>query len=390
MFNRRMLTIALLGFSSGLPLALTGSTLQAWYTVSGASIVAIGMLSLVGQPYALKFLWAPFLDRFIPPALGRRRGWIAIAQLTLVVALVIMALNNPNSHPTFLMVLALVVAFLSATQDIAIDAYRTDLLMPREWGLGAALNSGGYRIAMLVSGGMAMVLADHIGWQLTYFLMAGLVGLNVVVTYFAPPLVGETVRCPMNLRQAVIEPFREFLSRDAAWGLLLFMVLYKLADAFVLVLGTAFLLRGIGFSLTDVGAIYKVVGLCAVLLGSFAGGVWMVRLSLYRALFMFGVLQGLSVIPFIALAIVGKSYNLMVLAIFVEKFCNGLLGVAFIAFLMSLCDKRYTATQFALFSSLAVSGRAEQTITKLFDKDCEDHKVITFANDSECDKWDDG
>ena len=290
-FNHRLRTVMLLGFASGLPLLLVGSTLQAWYTVSGVSLVTIGLLSLVGQPYALKFLWSPLLDRFVPPFLGRRRGWIFISQVGLIVFLILMAFNDPSRHPVGLATLALIVAFLSATQDIVIDAYRTEVLTVKEFGLGAALNTVGYRVAMLVAGGGAMVFADQLGWRLTYFVMAGLLGVQLIVTYFSPP-VQKQVEPPPNLYEAIVKPFQEFLSRDAAWGLLLFIILYRFADAFALSLSSAFLLRGVGFSLTDVGAIYKVIGFAATLLGSFIGGIWMIKLTRYSALFAFGVLQG--------------------------------------------------------------------------------------------------
>lgn len=364
--NRRLFAVLVLGFSSGLPLALTGGTLQAWYTVSGVSIVGIGMLSLIGQPYVYKFLWAPVLDRYnlalrsdgqLFWGLDRRRSWMVLTQLALAVLLCVMALLNPVNNPLLLAGVAFLVAFFSASQDVALDAYRTDVLPAEERGLGAAMNTGGYRIAMLVSGGLAMVFADYLGWRLVYLIMAGLMGLNAWLTVFAPSLGADAELAPKSLRDAVVVPFREFLSRPRAWGILAFIVLYKLTDVLALSLNTTFLLRALHFTLTDVGSIYKVVGIGATLLGCFVGGLLMKRLSLFAALLWFGFLQGVSALAFMVLAIVGKHYGLMIGAIFLESFFSGMGSVAFVAFLMSLCDARFTATQFALFSSLASAGR---------------------------------
>lgn len=354
--NPRIICILFLGFSSGLPLALTGATLQAWYTVAGVNIVTIGILSLVGQPYVFKFLWAPFMDRFRLPWLGRRRGWMISMQGLLVIGIAIMAFMHPSSSPLGLAIVALFVAFASASQDISLDAYRTDLLKPNERGLGASMNTAGYRVAMLVSGGLALVLASEIGWRSTYLIMAGLMALEMFVTYLSPN-IEQLAKAPLSLREAVIDPFKEFLNRKSAIMILVFIVVYKLGDAFALSLSTTFLIRGVHFSLIDVGAIYKVVGLLATLLGVFVGGVLMLRMGLYRALMLFGILQAVSNFMFMVLAIVGKNYALMVATIGIESLCGGLATVAFVAFLMALCDHRFTATQFALLSALSAVGR---------------------------------
>lgn len=355
-FNRRIIAITLLSFSSGLPLALTYSTLQAWYTVAGVSLVGIGALSLVGQPYIYKFLWAPLMDRFTPSRLGRRRGWIFCMQFAMVVGLVVMAFLNPSRTPWLLASTALGVAFFSASQDIAFDAYRTDLLKPSERGLGAAVNTIGYRMAMLVSGALALVLAAEIGWRVTYLIMAGLLVIEMFITLWSPELT-KPVGAPTSLSRAIVEPIKEFMTRKNAILILIFIVIYKLTDAFALSLNTPFLIRGLGFSLVDVGTISKTVGLAASLLGSFIGGILFSRLGMYRSLMIFGVLQMSSNLAFALLAMVGKSFIVMGFAVFVEYFCGGLSTVAFVAFLMSLCNRRYTATQFALFSALSALGR---------------------------------
>ncbi len=348
--NPRLLATILLAFSSGLPLTLTGSTLQAWFTVSGIAITTIGALSLIGQPYVYKFLWAPLLDRYYPRFLGHRRGWIFIFQGCLAFSLTAMAFCNPRVNPALLGGLALLTAFFSASQDVAIDAYRTDLLKPEERGLGATITVFGYRIALLVSGGLALVLADEIGWRNTYLLMAGLMVIEMIILCRLPE-PAKPAHPPKTLLSSVVEPFKQFWSQEYGWLLLLFILVYKLSDVIALSLSTVFLIRGLGFSLTAVGLLYKSVGLAASLIGSLAGGIAVSMIGLYRCLFFFGILQGVSNLLFAILAIMGKSYGLMVGAIFVESFCGSLSSVAMVAFLMSLCDPRYTATQYALLTA---------------------------------------
>jgi PAT family beta-lactamase induction signal transducer AmpG len=356
MVQRQLQVTLYLGFFSGLPIALCGSTLQAWFTVAGINIVAIGMLTLVGQPYVYKFLWAPLLDRYLLPWGGRRRGWILLTQVALALVIAGMAFLNPAHQSGALALLALLIALFSATQDIAIDAYRTDLLNPSERGVGAAMVTIGYRIAMWVSGGVALILAAKLGWHFTYLLMAALMLLGIGVTLWSPEPI-YNARPPKTLQASIIEPFREFWSRNGKLALLLFIIFYKLTDAFALTLSTTFFIRGIGFSLVEVGMAYKTIGIFAGLLGSLIGGILMIRLGVYRSLWYFGILQGASNLMFVWLAMVGKSLSLLVSVVFVESFCSGLGTVALVAFLMSLCDHRYTATQFALFSAISAIGR---------------------------------
>lgn len=354
--NSRIVVVLLLSFSSGLPLALVGSTLQAWYTVSGVSLLTIGALTLVGQPYVYKFFWAPVMDRYTIFKMGRRRGWILLTQFLLVIGLVTMALLRPDVHPWVLAWIAFIVAIFSASQDIAIDAYRADILNPKERGPGAAFTTFGGRLSLLVSGALALIMASHIGWKATYFIMAGLIALNMIITVWAPQ-PKEDVSPPRTMAKAVVEPMREFMSRDSAVLILIFIIIYKICDALALSLNTAFLIRGIGFSLDVVGSVYKIVALISTLLGSLIAGVLMPRLGLYRSLMYFGLLQALSNLAYMGLAMVGKSFSFMVAAVFAEYFCGGLSSVAFVAFLIGLCDHRYTATQYALFSALSAVGR---------------------------------
>jgi PAT family beta-lactamase induction signal transducer AmpG len=355
--SRKIFLLLLLGFSSGLPLALTGATLQAWLTVSGVDLTTIGMFALVGQPYTYKFLWAPLMDRFTIPLLGRRRGWLVVTQLGLLAAIAWMGTLAPERSPWLLASLALVVAFLSASQDIVFDAYRTDVLGAEERGAGAAVSVLGYRIAMLVSGGLALILADEwLGWTGTYWLMAALMLVGVVAAWVAeepsaPP------RAPHSLEQAVREPLAEFFGRDGAWILLAVIVLYKLGDAFAGSLSTAFLIRGPGFSLTEVGLVNKWLGVFATIAGALAGGALMARLKLYRSLVLFGVLQAVTNLGYMLLALAGKSYVLMVAAVAAENLCGGMGTAAFVALLMAMCERRHSATQYALLSALAALGR---------------------------------
>ncbi|MCC6345955.1 MAG: MFS transporter [Nitrospirales bacterium] len=357
--SRRISTILLLGFSSGLPLALTGGTLQAWMAVAGVDLRTIGIFALAGLPYTLKFLWSPLMDRFVPPGLarlGRRRGWIALTQIGLMAGIAAMGLNSPATAPWLMGSLAVLVAFSSASQDIVIDAYRTDVLREKERGVGAAVFVMGYRSAMLVSGAVALVLSDRIGWQNTYLLMAVLMTIGVLSSLAGPePEAG--VSPPGSLREAVGGPLRDFFSRRAAGVLLLLIVLYKLGDAYAGTMTTAFLIRGVGFTATDVGTINKGLGLASLIIGAMFGGTLMVRLGLYRSLLLFGLLQAVSNLSFMVLAWTGKSYPVMIFAVAFENLCGGMGTAAFVSLLMSLCNRRYSATQYALLSSLSALGR---------------------------------
>jgi PAT family beta-lactamase induction signal transducer AmpG len=355
LMNRRILVMLPLGFASGLPLALTSGTLQAWLTVEGVDLKTIGIFTMVGLPYTLKFLWAPVMDRIVPPWLGRRRGWMVLAQLCVAVGLGLMALTNPKLHPGWLAAYALLVAFLAASLDIVFDAYRTDTLQPHERGLGAAVWVNGYRIALLASGAGALVLADYIGWQMTYLVLAAIMvaGIGIVLISPNPTFVADA---PKSLKEAVGAPLAEFFARPTALGFLAVIVLYKLGDAFASALQTAFLIGGLGFSATDVGAV-KGLGIFATLLGAFVGGLLMTRSGLVWSLLIFGVLQAVSNLGFVMLALVGKNVSVLTAAVVIENVTGGMGTAAFVALVMSLCDPRYTATQFALLSSLEALGR---------------------------------
>lgn len=356
LINQRMLAILLMGFASGLPIVLIGTTLQAWFTVSGISIVTIGALSLVGQPYVYKFLWAPVMDRFSLFGLGRRRGWIVLMQILLVVSIVVLAMMDPKISPWPMALVALTIAFFSASQDIVIDAYRADISFPDERGIAAALVTIGYRAAMLVSGALALILAAKLSWRSMYFIMAGLLLLEIAVTLWSPK-PAKHLAPPHNIKVALIAPWRHILKRQYAVPLLIFVVIYHLCDAYVLTLNTAFLLRAMHFSLEQVGAISKVAGLSGSLIGGLVGGLLLPYVGLYRSLLLFGFLQMLSNLLYYAMAVACKSVAFMAFSMFTEYFCGGLVTVASVALLMSLCDQRYSAAQYALLSALAALGR---------------------------------
>ncbi len=347
----------MLGFASGLPLALTSGTLQAWATVEGVPLQEIGFLTLVGTAYTIKFLWAPFVDRFAPPVLGRRRGWMLVTQLLLAVAIMAMGTLSPSSTLMALAVLAVLVAFLSATQDIAFDAYCTDVLRKDERGAGAAIRVMGYRLAMIASGGLALIMADQwIGWGNTYMVMGGLMLLCALATLWAPE-PEHIARPPRTLREAVNEPLREFFMRRGAMEVLLLIVLYKLGDAFAGALSTTFLIRGAGFTPTEVGTVNKVLGLAATIIGALAGGSLMARWGLYRSLMAFGLLQAVSNLAYWLIAVSPKNLWLMATGVGIENLCGGLGTASFVGLLMALCHQRFSATQFALLSALSAVGR---------------------------------
>jgi len=356
LLNPRVATVLFLGFSSGLPLALSGGTLQAWLTIEDVDIKTIGLFSLVGLPYTLKFLWSPLMDRFVVPIFGRRRGWIALSQLILIGLILGMSITSPQNGLWFLALLAFCLTFVSASQDVAIDAYRTEVLRERERGIGAAVSVTGYRIAMLVSGALALILSEYLGWRVTYMLMALIMSIGVVSVWLGPE-PEDPGTPPTSMKDAVEGPFREFFSRPGVWSLLALIVLYKLGDAFAGSLSTTFLIRGVNFSVGEVGAINKGMGLASTIIGALFGGILMARLRLFRSLLIFGILQAVSNLSFMVLALVGKSYPLMIFTIAFENLAGGMGTAAFVAFLMVLCNHNYTATQFALISALASLGR---------------------------------
>ncbi|MDA8163135.1 MAG: MFS transporter [Desulfobacteraceae bacterium] len=355
-YSRSLVIMLPLGFSSGLPLALTGTTLQAWLSTAGINIKTIGIFSLVGIPYAIKFIWSPLMDRFRMPWLDRRRGWIITAQALLVLGLAFMATLSPAQNQLEIGTMAMLVAFLSASQDIAIDAYRTELLRAEERGLGVAMTVTGYRISMLVSGALALILADHAGWMKTYLMMAACMAACMAATVISPRPEDQDI-LPRDIKEAVTGPLGEFFSRQNAMAFILLIVFYKLGDAIAGSLTTAFLIRGPGFSPSEVGAVNKAFGLISTMAGAFLGGWIMKRAGLFRSLLYFGCLQAVSNLGFTALALAGKSHILLIASVAFENMASGMGTAAFVALIMTLCNKEYTATQYALLSAISSVGR---------------------------------
>jgi PAT family beta-lactamase induction signal transducer AmpG len=354
--SRRMAVTLLLGFSAGVPLALTGSTLQAWLTQEKVDLTTIGIFALVGMPYSLKFLWSALMDRYIPPFFGRRRGWILITQVLLILGIAVMGLTDPSKSPARMAMIAFLVAFFSASQDIVVDAFRTESLKPEEYGLGAGAYTMGYRLAMIVSGAFALILADRMPWTRVYFWMALFMGVGAITTIFFAHEPERPDHVPASLRDAVLLPLVDFFKRQGSLEVILFIVLYKMDVVVALAFTTTFLLQT-GFSKTDIGVVNKGVGLVATLVGTFAGGILMPRLGIKRSLWVFGILQGVGNLTFVALAQKGHDYPLMVAAITTENLLSGMGTAAYQAFLMMLCNPNFTATQYALLTSLMALTR---------------------------------
>lgn len=356
--QRKMAAILLLGFSSGLPLFLTSQTLQAWMTVEGVDLATIGMFSLVALPYSLKFLWAPVMDRFIPPFLGRRRGWLVITQVALLLAIGAMALHDPSRSLQLLALNAILIAFFSASQDIVFNAYQIDALTEREMGAGAAIGVLGYRVALILTGSIALILADRIPWPTVYLLMAALMLVGLAAAFWAPePVLSEAP--PQSLRESVVDPLVEFFQRTGLiWGvlILLFVILYQLPDRFGQNMATPFLLE-IGFSQTEVGAIRGGIGIVATIVGVLAGGAVIAAIGINRSVWIFAALQILSNLVYYWIAMVGPDRGVLVIAIVLENLAGGMVTAVFVAYMMSLSSRRFSATQFALLTSMMTAAR---------------------------------
>lgn len=358
--NLRLVSVFFFGFSSGLPFSLVGTTLVAWYASLHIDVITIGLLALVGQPYVYKVLWAPLIDRYTFFGLGRRRDWLLLTQSGLILSLSVMAFMKPQTHPLGVALWALWIALLSASQDIVIDAYRADILTPKERGLGSALTVAGYRLATLISGALALFLAQIWGWKATYLLMGGLMILGLITTLFIAPTPPLAAHSKSNLKEALIEPFASFINKQQAWYLLAFIFLYKFAESFTSTSGgitMAFLIDGLNFDLATVGLINKGLGIVATLLGSFIAGVLLYRIPLFLALFYFGLLQAATNLLFFALSVVGKNIYLLSIAVFADNLSAGLALTALIALMMGWCEARFSATQFALLSAISALPR---------------------------------
>jgi len=349
-FSRRMLVAFVMGFACGLPLLLTISVLQAWMKDEGVDLTVIGLMALVGLPYTLKFLWAPFLDRFSLPFLGRRRGWMLVAQIALVVSIVSLGQSDPVQNPWLLAFAAFLVTFFSASQDIVVDAYRREDLADEELGLGSSLYVNGYRVGMLLASGGGLIMADHMDFSMVYLILAGCMLPGLITTLLTPePEVPAGT--PKTMRQAVVDPLVEYFSRQGALWILAFVLLYKIGDTMASAMTTPFYLD-IGFSKSEIGAVVKLFGFWATIAGGLAGGIMMIRLGINRSLWVFGFLQSVSTAGFALLANVGYSIPLLSSVIAFENLSSGMGTAAYVAFMASITNKKFTATQYALLTSL--------------------------------------
>ncbi len=359
LFNRRMLICVFTGFSSGLPLYLLINLLPAWLRTSGVDLKTIGFFALIQLPYTWKFLWSPLLDRYAMPLLGRRRGWMLVTQLTLLVSIPLFGMLHPKVDILAIVVLSTVVAFFSASQDIVLDAFRREILPDSELGLGTSIHVNAYRVSSLVPGALALILADRMPWSSVYLITAlfMLPGIALTLAVDEPALVKGR---PRTLREAVVEPFHEFITRNgwrAALLVLAFIFLYKLGDSMATALATPFYLD-MGFTMTDIGVIAKNAGLWASVIGGLLGGLWMVKIGINRGLWLFGVVQLVSILGFAWLAYVHQPDRLLLaFVIAFEALGVGLGTAAFTAYIARTTDPRYTATQYALFTSLAAVPR---------------------------------
>jgi PAT family beta-lactamase induction signal transducer AmpG len=357
LFNKHMLICIFTGFSSGLPLYILISLLPAWLRSEGIDLKVIGLFALIQLPFTWKFLWAPLFDRYTPP-LGRRRGWLFISQMALLSSIPGLGLLHPELDLWTIAYLAGVIAFFSASQDIVLDAYRRELLLDNELGIGNAIHVNAYKIAGLIPGSLSLILADHLPWNSVFFITAlfMLPGIIMTLVVGEPQLKNGT---PKTLRAAVVEPFQEFINRNgikSAGLILAFIFFYKLGDSMATALATPFYLD-MGFTKTEIGLVAKNAGLWPSVIGGLLGGIWMIKLGINRALWLFGIVQMIAILGFAWLSTVGNSLPWLAVVISIEALGVGLGTAAFVAFIAHTTHPLYTATQFALFTSLAAVPR---------------------------------
>ena len=362
-FQRRILVILLLGFAAGLPFQLMFSTLTAWLSEAGVSKTTIGLFVLTGIAFSFKFLWAPLVDRLPLPVitrlLGQRRSWLALAQVVCIVSLVQIGFSDPATDLMTTALWVVVLAFASATQDIGIDAYRIETLEENEQGAGAAVYQLGYRLAMILSGGGALIIADILSWQVAYTVMAVCMGLGLLTTLVSPePKQVERAKSDHTgvqryvdwIKDSVVAPFAEFMSRPGWWLILLFVVFYKYADGIWAAMANPFYLE-LGFTKIQIGAVSKTYGVVMTIIGGFLGGMIVLRFGILKSVLFGAITMALTNLLYAALALIDPTISALVVVISIENLANGIGGTAFIAYLSSLCNLAYTATQYALLSS---------------------------------------
>ncbi len=356
-FNRRMLICIFTGLASGLPLYILIQLIPAWLRTEGVGLKEIGFFTLVQLPYAWKFIWAPMLDRYSFP-MGRRRGWMLLTQLLLLGSVSLLGLWSPVDNLSIIAILCVLIAIFSATQDVALDAYRRELLPDEELGLGNSVHVQAYRIAGLLPGALSLILADRIPWSWVFVITGAYMLIGVVMTFCIREAISEPLK-PKTLREAVVEPFKEFIGRSGWSGALLilgFMFLYKLGDSMATALSTPFYID-LGFSLSQIGVVAKNAALWPSIVGGLMGGILMLKIGINRALWLFGIVQLVTILGFALLAFMGNNLPMLVVVIAMEYLGVGLGAAAFIAFIARATNPAYAATQFALFTALAAVPR---------------------------------
>jgi PAT family beta-lactamase induction signal transducer AmpG len=358
LFSRRMLTCIFIGFSSGMPLYVLIQLVPAWLRSNGVDLATIGLFAVVSLPYTWKFLWSPLMDRFALPFLGRRRGWALITQIGLFFAIGSMGQFDPSESLKMIVVLVFIVSLFSASQDIVLDAYRRELLADDELGTGTSFFVNAYRLASLVPGSLALILADNVPWSVSFWVTAAFMGVGIVTTLVIRE-VSDDQLAPHTLREAVIGPFKEFISRDgigSALAILAFLFLYKLGDSMATALATPFYLD-MGYSLSEIGTIAKFAGLIFGIGGGILGGIVMLKLSINRALWVFGVVQMVTILGYAWLSTAGHTPTGLFAVVAAEYLGVGLGAIALTAFMARETSLAFTATQFALFSSFIAVPR---------------------------------
>jgi MFS transporter, PAT family, beta-lactamase induction signal transducer AmpG len=351
--DKRLLAVLLTSFASGLPFNLTNFSMQAWLASVGLNIKTIGIFSLVALPYSFKPLWAPLLDRYLPPFLGRRRGWILIFQVGLTICIGVMGMISPIEDLPLLGMVAVLLAFLSASQDIVIDAYRVDTIPPSERALAAAAAAFGYRTAAMLAGTVLVYIAGSLGWRLAFMFVAFLMAATMLATLRAPEPESPGER-PKTLAAAVWLPLKALMAQEGMWGFLILILLYKVGDALALSLYSTFMIQGVGFSLQELSIAGKLNMTLSTMVGVALGGWIYFRWGTFRSLLVFGIGQSLTNLLYAWLAIAGKKIWLLVLATCLDTMVGGMGQAAFVAFLVSLCSANFSATQYALLSALAI------------------------------------
>ncbi len=353
LLNKRMLICIFNGFAAGMPLYFLSQMIPAWLRTSQIDLKTIGFLGLVMLPYSFKYLWAPFLDRYVPPFLGRRRGWMMISQILMFISMIFLIMFDPQRHIKYIIYIGLIIGFFSATQDIVLDAYRRELLPDRELGLGNSFYANAYRISGFVPGSLGLILADHLSWSTSFIIISLFMFISIIHTVLIKE-IDQGITPPETLKEAVIGPFRDFFVKDGTKTgvfILLFIFFYKFGDVMATALITPFYID-VGFSMTVIGTVAKIVGLWAMIIGGFSGGVIMYRLGINKSLWIFGIVQMITILGFAVLNEAGPVLWILGVVVGLEYLGVGLGSAGLVAFIAQKTNKNFTGTQLALLSSI--------------------------------------